>query len=88
MFGEASKNPCDLRGRLPFSQDDFRHAIAQRAVMVDFSESEIFEGQMAEASDGVVGREFAFADLLEKFADGFGVQSSIRQSAFSRGILD
>ena len=44
--------------------------------MIDFGEAEIFEGQMAQAIDGVVGREFALADLLEKFADGFGVHES------------
>jgi hypothetical protein len=55
-------------------------------MMIDFGEAEIFEGQMTQASDGIVGREFAFADLLEKLADGFGVQEALsgRQSARSR----
>jgi hypothetical protein len=52
-------------------------------MMVDFGEAEIFEGQMAQASDGIVGREFAVADLLEKLADRFGVQRSTRQPALS-----
>jgi hypothetical protein len=58
--------------------------------MIDFGEAEIFEGQMPEASDGIVGRELALADLLEKLADGFGVQEalSIQHSAFSRARLD
>jgi hypothetical protein len=51
--------------------------------MVDFCEAEIFEGQMPEAGDGIVGREFAFAYLLEKLADGFGVQYGARLSAVS-----
>jgi hypothetical protein len=51
--------------------------------MIDFSEAEVFEGQMAEAGDGVVGREFAFADLLEKLANGFGVQESPQDSVVS-----
>jgi hypothetical protein len=29
---------------------------------------------VAQAGDGVVGRDFALADLLEKLADGFCVQ--------------
>ena len=86
VFGEAGENSCDLRRGLAFSEDDFRHASAQGAVMIDFGEAEIFEGQMAQAGDGIVGREFALADLLEKLADGFGVQASTQHSAsaFSR----
>jgi hypothetical protein len=38
---------------------------------------------MPEAGDGIVGREFAFAYLLEKLADGFGVQYGARLSAVS-----
>jgi hypothetical protein len=55
-------------------------------MVIDLGESEILERQVAEAGDGVVGRQFAFADFLEKLPDRFGVQEalSIRQSAFSR----
>ena len=58
--------------------------------MIDFGEAEIFERHMAQASDGFVGCELALADLLEKLADGFGVQEalSIQRSAFSRRGLD
>jgi hypothetical protein len=40
---------------------------------------------VAEAGDGVVGRQFAFAYLLEKLADRFGVQGALnsRQSVFN-----
>lgn len=43
-------------------------------MVIDFGESEIFEREMAEASNRVVGRDLAFAHLLEKLANGFGVQ--------------
>ena len=42
-------------------------------MMVDLSESQVLEGQMTKAFDGFVGREFGATDLLEEFADGFGV---------------
>jgi hypothetical protein len=42
-------------------------------MMVDLGKAQVFKRQMAEAIDGSVGREFAAAHLLEKFADGFGV---------------
>ena len=46
-------------------------------MMIDFSEADILEGQMAKAIDGLVGREFARAYLLEKFANGFGVHATV-----------
>ena len=46
-------------------------------MMIDFGETEIFEGQVAKAIDGIVGQDFALAHLLEEFADGFGVQEAL-----------
>jgi hypothetical protein len=83
VFGEAGEDSCNLRGRLAFAENDLGHAISQSAVMIDFGETQIFERQMAEAGDGVVRREFAFTDLHEEFADGFGVQKSTQRSAVS-----
>ncbi len=42
-------------------------------MMVDLGESQVFKRQMAKTINGGVGRKFAPAHLLEKFADGFGV---------------
>jgi hypothetical protein len=81
VLGETGKNSCHLRRRLAFSEDDLGHAIAQGAVVIDFGETEIFKRQMAQAGDGIVGREFAVADLLEKLADGFGVHGNSAASA-------
>ncbi len=73
MFRKPGKNSRHLRGSLAFSKDNFGHAGAQGAMMVDLGEAEVFERQMAQARDRVIGRELALAHLLEELADGFGV---------------
>jgi hypothetical protein len=73
MLRQPRENLGHLRRSLALSEDYFGHTRAQAAMMVDLSESQVFEGQMAKAFDGFVGREFAAADLVEEFADGFGV---------------
>jgi hypothetical protein len=45
-------------------------------MVIDFGETEILEGQMPEAGDGIVRRKFSGADLIKQIADGLGVQSS------------
>ena len=50
--------------------------------MVYFRKAQIFEGEVPEPLYGIIRREFAGSHLLEKFANGFGVQSS-QQSARS-----
>jgi hypothetical protein len=42
-------------------------------MVIDFGETEVFEGQMTEAFYGVVGGEAFFADLIEELAKSFGV---------------
>ena len=56
------------------------------AMMVHLGETKIFKGQMAQAVDGIVGREFALAHLLEQFADGFGVHSGGAALSIGRTI--
>ena len=73
MPGQFGKDGCDLRGSLPFSEDDFRHASTQRAVMIDLGEAKIFKRHVTQTCDRVVGRDFSLADILEKFADGCSV---------------
>ena len=81
MPGQPGEDLCRLRRGLPFTENHFGHARAQGAMMVDFGESEVFEGQMAKTVNRFVGRKFAAAHLLEEFADGFGVHGSTQQSA-------
>ena len=49
-------------------------------MVIDFSESQIFERQMTQAIHGVIGREPSLAYLLEKSADGFGVHGGSPES--------
>ena len=65
MVCQPRENLRHLRWSLPFTENHFRHARAQPAMMVNFGEAEIFKRQMAKAIDGVVGREFALAHLHE-----------------------
>jgi hypothetical protein len=78
VFREARENFCHLRRQLAFSENNLRHAGTQSAMMVDLGEANILEGQMPQASHRLVRRQFAFADLVEKFADGFSVHKARR----------
>jgi len=77
ILGQPRENLGDLRWSLPFSENHFGHAGAEAAMVIDLGEAEIFERQMAQAIDSIVRLEFAAADLLEKFADGFGVHGGV-----------
>jgi hypothetical protein len=74
VFRKPGENACDLGGSFPLAQYHFRHSIAQGAVMIDLGESKILKWKMAQTIDRVVRRDRALANLLEKTADGFGVQ--------------
>ena len=70
-------------------EDHFRHSVTQGAMVIHFGESEIFKREMPQAIDCVIRRKFSRAHLLEKFADGIGVQGSTqRRSAFANASLD
>src|SRR5271169_5208853 len=61
MLGQAGENSRDLYRSLAFTEDDLGHAGTQSAMMIDFGEAEVFEWEMPQARDGVVGRELALA---------------------------
>jgi len=42
-------------------------------MVVELGETEVLEGQVTEALDGVVGGEALFSNLLEQMAKGLGV---------------
>jgi hypothetical protein len=69
MLSEPTENAGYLFGGLALTENDFRHALAKGAVMIDLGKSQVFEGQVAEAVDGVVGRELLLSDLVEEFAE-------------------
>jgi len=72
---KSCKNFGSLLRSLALTKDDFRHADAQLAMMIDFREPKVLEGQMAQPLNCIVRRYFAFTDLLKEFADGFGIQA-------------
>ena len=54
-------------------------------MVVNLGKSQVFKGEMAQAVDRIVGREFAAANLVEKFTDGLrvhGKRSALRQPSF------
>jgi hypothetical protein len=55
------------------AEDHLGHALAEGAVMVDFGETQVFKGEMAEAGYGFVGRYFLGLNLGEKIAEVFRV---------------
>ena len=71
---EFPKDASDLGRSFAFAEDDFRHASAEGAVMIDLREIEVFERHMAKACDGLVGQKLLLANLLEEIANGFGIQ--------------
>jgi len=75
LFGQLCENGCNLCWSLTLSQDDFGHSVPQGTMVVDFGESEVFKGQMAQARHGIVGSEFATAYVFKQFADGVGVHN-------------
>jgi hypothetical protein len=88
VLREPGENPGDLRGSFPFPKNHLRHSRTKRAVMIDFCKPEIFEWQMSQAIDRVVRRKGAISNLLEKLADGFGVQEVLKAPSAKRANLD
>jgi len=74
VLGELLEDAGDLSRRLPFSEDDFGHARAQSAMVIDLGEAEILEGQVTQAGDGIVGRNLLLPNVFEKIANGLGIQ--------------
>ena len=84
----ARENLRQVCCSLALAQNHFRHPGAQRAMVVNFCKAKIFEWQVAQTLHRVVRREFAAANLIEQFADGFGVHeglSSRHQQSARRG---
>ena len=73
MGGQADEDLGELGWRFAFAENYFGHALAEGAVVVELGEAQVFEGEMAQALDGFVGGQLAFADLSEEIAERFGV---------------
>lgn len=57
----------DLLWSLAFGENDFRKALAKGAVMVNFGEAEILEGQVLETFNGRARREFSGLHGFQNF---------------------
>jgi len=69
--GEAGEDVGYLAGRFALGEDHLGHALAQGAMMVELGETQVLEGQVAQALYGFVGGEALFSDLVEQLAQGF-----------------
>ena len=56
---DARADSGDLRGAFALAEDHFRHAAAERAMLVHLGEAEVLEGQMAQALERSSGAEAA-----------------------------
>ena len=65
-FGDDAHH---LIRRLARAVDRFRHALAQRAVVVDDGVSDVAEGEAAQRCHCVVGAQAAAADAVEQLTD-------------------
>ena len=74
VLGQPGEDRRHLRRSLALTENHFRHPVAQRAMVIHLGEPKVLEGKMPQALDPVVGRKLAPSHLLEKFADGIGVQ--------------
>src|SRR5580692_5508728 len=73
VLRQPAENFGEMGGILSRAKDHLRHADAQRAMVIDVGEAEIFEGEMAEFLDGLVGGDFAAAYVVEELFEGFCV---------------
>ncbi|HEX2664074.1 MAG TPA: hypothetical protein VHM93_14670, partial [Candidatus Acidoferrum sp.] len=65
---EHGADDCgDLLRRFAFGKDDFGKALAESAVMIDFSEAEVLKRQGLEPFNGRAGREFSALDPFQNF---------------------
>jgi len=68
MGGEAGEDLRDLRGCFSLAEDDLRHSVAQRAMVIELGETEVFERKMAKARESFVGGELTGADISKQLA--------------------
>lgn len=68
--GHAGEDLGGVLGRLACGVDDFGQAVAEGAMVIDLGVVEVFEGEVGEASGGLLGREGAALDFGQKFEKG------------------
>ena len=73
MGGESGEDFGDLGGRFAFAEDNFGHALAKGAMVVELGEAEVFERKMTETLNSLVGRELFGPDFMEQLSEGVRV---------------
>jgi len=70
---QALEDVGDLAWGFALGEDHLGHALAQGAMVIEFGETQILEGEMAQALDGFIGRHALFSYLLEELAEGWTI---------------
>jgi hypothetical protein len=65
-LGHAGKDGGDLGGGFSGGEDDFGHAGAQGAVVIELGEAHVFKGEVFEACEGSIDGGAALADFVEE----------------------
>jgi hypothetical protein len=72
VFGAREEFPGDgeyVIRAFAEAEDDFRHAVAQGAVMIDLGETEILEGHVTQADESRLNVNRAGANIVEKYSE-------------------
>jgi len=77
MLGHAGKDGSYLRGGFARGEDDFRHAGAEGAMMIDLGEADVLERQIAQAIECVVYGGAAFANIVEQGFNAAAIHQSL-----------
>ena len=67
----GADNFRDLGWRLTFAKNHFGEALAQRTMMIDFGEIDVFKRQVLEAFQSGSGAEFFALNVLQNFQNIF-----------------
>ncbi len=65
-LSHAGEDVRNLGNRLAGGEDDLRHTGAQGAVVIELGETEILEGQVAQAAQGFFHASVAVPDVVEQ----------------------
>jgi len=78
MFSETGENMGNLLWRLALAEDDLGRSLPERSMMIDFGEAQVFERQVAQTFEGMVGGEATATNLTQQTAEGLGVHTICR----------
>lgn len=68
MICQSLKNTCDLPWSLSLAEYDFRYSLAKCPVMIDLGKSEVFEREVAQPFDGLIGAQYPCPNLFKQLS--------------------